>query len=107
MQPYVPQQIRPPPPTKPRQIELDLPNMDEGSPFDPETNHHSDLATSMSVDCFSTINYTNDTWDDTATAFDGPTFDWDLQMPSNNKTMPHSNSAFLPSVRDWDPLDDF
>lgn len=108
MQPFMPQQIRQAPPTKPRQIELDLPNVDEGSPFDPETPHvHSDLATSMSVDCFSSMNYGNDAWDDATTAFDGPTFDWDLQIPSNTKTMPHSSSAFLPSVKDWDPFDDF
>ena len=105
---FFPQQQRPAVPAKPRVIEFDLPAVDDIDTFDSNPKIlHPDLSTSLSVDCFPTY---GDGWDDVP-SFDTPSFEWDSAAPTSTlpsqSRMTHSNSAFLPSFRDWDLFDDY
>ena len=105
---FIPQQPRPAIPTKPRVIEFDLPAVDDIDTFDTTPKlMHPDLSTSLSVDCFPPY---GDGWDDVP-SFDTPAFEWDAAAPTSGlptqNRMTHSNSAFLPSFRDWDLFDDY
>lgn len=104
---YIPQQMHQQVPIQPRQVEFDLPDLDDpGQLHQPIKNY--DLAQSMSVDTFS--NYgSNDGWNDDPMAFDSSTFDWDgaHSQATLVKPMARSSSLFLPAVKDWDFFADF
>ena len=105
---FMPQQQRPTIPAKPKMIEFDLPAVDDLDTFDSTPKlMHPDLSTSLSVDCFPAY---GDGWDDVP-SFETPSFEWDPAAPTSGlptqNRMTHSNSAFLPSFRDWDLFDDY
>ena len=101
---FVPMQANQSIPVKPRKIEFDLPSVDDIGQYEPEIHPRSDLASSMSLDSFAP--YGTDVWDE-PTGFETPSFEWDPSAPnvSTPKTMPHSSSAFLPSLKDYDYFD--
>ena len=102
------QLMQQPPPavvsTKPRQIEFDLPSLEEIGQYEPEIDMKSDIITSLSVDYLP--QYEAEPWND-MNQFDPPGFDWD-PISSNqigSKQMTHSLSAFVPSIKDFSLFD--
>ena len=90
--------------TKPRQIEFDLPSLEEIGQYEPEIDMKSDIITSLSVDYLS--QYETEPWNE-MNQFDPPGFDWDpiSSTQLGSKPMTHSLSAFVPSIKDFSLLD--
>lgn len=94
--------VRSPPPVRPRQIDFDMPSLDDMS-YERSYSNNADMTTSMSMDVFPHY----DNWGDSM-AFETPSFDWEPSEETlATKQMTRSTSAYIGTIKDFDISDDF